>query len=296
MNASQSQFKLMAQHGAGVRVGTPGGTVVLSRLPGGRSQIAGQAPSVKFVLQGEETYTIAGRTRRVGPGEFILVEGGTDFEVRTSSGDESIGLCIYLGTDASQSADASEQMDLAAPVVSGHRLDPLSAILCDYANTLARDPNTGLCLASGLVRQASAGSQAFLARFAHTRRRLSQAKAATRTEILQRLERARAFIHDHVAEIVTLDQIAREAALSRFHLSHAFCEAYGQPPLTYHRSLRLKDAGAKLRLGAASATELADQLGYASLSAFSRAFKGQFGVPPSHFATSRRHLQFRNCG
>ena len=280
----QTQFQLMARHGDGVRACTPGGTVVLSWLPGGRSRINGQAPSIKFVLQGEETYEIAGRRRRIGPGEFLVVEGGTDFDICTSRSDDSIGLCIYLGADPA-SASGSEQSELAAPVIGGSRLDPLSALLSAYTGALTHSPNSGTRLAQQLVRQAGEGSQAFLARFAKARRLLSQARPATRTEILQRLERARAFIHDHAHRPLTVDEIAREAALSRFHLIHAFSEAYGQPPIAYHRSLRLKDAAAKLSLGVASPTELSDQLGYASPSAFTRAFKAEFGIAPSRFAT-----------
>ena len=287
MEAVSSHFQVMARHDAAVRVGTPGGTVIFSRLPAGRSRITAQAPSVKFVLQGEETYCIAGRSRRVGPGEFILVEGDTDFEVRTSSSDELIGLCIYLGIDTPDDCEPRSRADLAAPVIGGSRLDPLSAMLSTYAGAMVHDPLSGAGLASKLVRQAGAGSEQFLTRFARAQRKLTQARPATRTEILQRLERARAFIHDQTDRLLTLDEIARVAALSRFHLIHAFGEAYGQSPLAYHRSLRLRAAAAKLRLGKASPSELADQLGYASPSAFTRAFKAEFGEPPSRFAVRR---------
>ena len=281
MRAVSSQFQPMSRHDEAVRTGTPGGTVIFSRLPAGRSRIAAHPPSLKFVLQGEETYVIAGRTRRVGPGEFILVEGHTDFEVRTSSRDESIGLCIYLGIAAPQERTTSE---LAAPVIGGSRLDPLSAMLSSYAGAMVRDLHAGAGLANRLVRQAAAGSEDFLTRFARAQRKLTQARPATRTEILQRLERARSFIHDQAGRLLTLDEIARVAALSRYHLIHAFGEAYGVSPLAYHRSLRLRAAAVKLRLGAASPSELADQLGYASPSAFTRAFKAEFGEPPSRFA------------
>ena len=285
MEASSSQFEFMDRHTAAARAGSPGGTVIFSRLPAGRSSITAHAPSLKFVLLGEETYIIDGRSRRVGPGEFILVEENMDFEVRTSSSEESIGLCIYLGIEEHRRHPGPS--GLAAPVISGNRLDPLSTMLSSYAAALLRNPSAGARLAHKLVRRAGTGSEEFLTRFARAQRKLTQARSSTRTEILQRLERARAFIHDQAGRLLTLDEVAQVAALSRFHLIHAFGEAFGQTPLAYHRSLRLRAAAEKLRLGVASPSELADQLSYASLSAFTRAFKAEFGEPPSRFVCRR---------
>lgn len=275
-------FLRMMNHGAGDR---GGGAVILSQLPEGRSQIAARAPSVKFVLRGEETYTIAGRCYRVGPGEFILVEAGVGFDVRTSDG--SIGLCIYLPVDEGDDGDTASEM--GTPVIGGTRLDPFSKLLNSYAVAMKGEPEEAANLAAPLLSQAQNGSMAFLARFASTQRQLRQTKPATRTEILRRLERARSYIHENSYRRLSLDEIAREAALSRFHLAHTFCEAYGRGPLAYHRSLRLKDAATKLGRGLASATELAEQLEYAFPSAFTRAFKAEFGVSPSTHAreTSR---------
>ena len=57
-------FIQMTRHGEGAREPLRRGCVVLSRLEGGRSAIRALAPSVKYVLAGEELYRIDGRTRR----------------------------------------------------------------------------------------------------------------------------------------------------------------------------------------------------------------------------------------
>jgi len=72
-----------------------------------------------------------------------------------------------------------------------------------------------------------------------------------------------------------------QRGLSRFHLTRMFSEVYGAPPLSYHRQLRLDLAAIRLRLGATTPTALAHEMGYGSLSAFSRAFRSRFGFPPS---------------
>jgi AraC-like DNA-binding protein len=275
--APDTLFLHVREHGEGTRLGHRRGTVVLSRLEGGRSAIRALAPSLKYVLEGEEVYRIDGRTRRVRAGEFLLVEAGADFEVRTPRPDATIGLCVYLGVDG----EAPAAQEPFGRVLGGGPGEPLSALLGRYARLLASRPTAGPALARRIVREATVGAEDYLAAFANRLDRLGALKRSTRIETLQRIERARGFIHASAGRAISLEEVAGEAALSRFHLSRSFAEVFGLPPLAYHRRLRLDAAARLLKADAASATEIADQLGYASLSAFTRAFRQQFGVPPS---------------
>jgi AraC-like DNA-binding protein len=270
-------FYLMSDHGEGERLPLRHGCVVLSRLQGGRSAVRALAPSVKFVLTGEEVYKIDGRSRAVRPGSFLLVEAGTEFEVSTPRPDETVGLCVYLGVAP---GPAVERGPLGR-VIEGCAAEPLTPLLSRYARLLASRPEAGPRLAPTIVHQVTAGAEDYLSTFASRLERLSSLKRSTRIETLQRIERARAFIHDHRDEPLTLDSIASKAALSRFHLSRSFAEVHGLPPLAYHRRLRLEGAARLLKEGSASPTELSERLGYGSLSAFTRAFRQAYGVPPS---------------
>lgn len=270
-------FFRIAQHGEGERLPLRRGCVVLSTLPGGRSAIRALAPSVKFVLSGEEIYKIDGRTRALRPGRFLLVEAGSEFEVVTPRPDETVGLCVYLGVSP---APAPEREPLGR-VIEGCAAEPLAPLLARYARLLSARPETGATLAAKIVQQVGAAAEDYLSTFASRLERLTSLKRSTRIETLQRIERARAFIHDHRDRPLSLDEIASEAALSRFHLSRSFAEVHGLPPLAYHRRLRLDGAARLLRDGAASPTELSERLGYGSLSAFTRAFRQAYGVPPS---------------
>jgi AraC-like DNA-binding protein len=270
-------FYLMKDHGEGERLPLRHGCVVLSRLAGGRSIVRALAPSVKFVLSGEEVYKIDGRARAVKPGRFLLVEAGTEFEVSTPRPDETVGLCVYLGA----AGPPDWEQGPLGRVIEGCGAEPLAPLLSRYARLLAARPDAGPAMASKIVQQVTAGAEDYLSTFASRLERLSSLKRSTRIETLQRIERARAFIHDHQDRPLTLDEIAARAALSRFHLSRSFAEVHGLPPLAYHRRLRLEGAARLLRQGSASPTDLADRLGYASLSAFTRAFRQAYGVPPS---------------
>jgi AraC-like DNA-binding protein len=276
---AETPFIPMHGHGEGCREPLKSGCVVLSRLPGGRSSIRALAPSLKYVLHGEEVYHIDGRTRCVRAGEFLLVEAGTDFEVRTARPEETVGLCVYLGVTHGSPA-ARETLELGR-VINGSPVEPLAGLLGHYARLLAARPAAGPSLARRIVQEATIGAEDYLATFANRLERLGSLKRSTRIETLQRVERARCFIHAHSGRTITLEEIAAEAALSRFHLTRSFAEVHGLPPLAYHRRLRLEAAAQLLKREAASATEVAEQLGYGSLSAFTRAFRQAFGVPPS---------------
>ena len=271
-------FIEMRQHGEGARQPLRRGCVVLSRLEGGRSRIRALAPSVKYVLEGEEVYCIDGRSRRVRAGEFLLVEAGTEFEVTTPRPDETIGLCVYLGV-----SDAPAPLDALPmpPMLEGSPIDPLATLLGRYARLLAARPEAGPSLARHIVQEATIGAEDYLAGFSNRLERLACVKRSTRIETLQRVERARCYIHAHADRGLTLEEVASRAALSRFHLTRSFADVFGLPPLAYHRRLRLDRAARLLRADAASATDIAAELGYASLSAFTRAFRQHFGVPPS---------------
>ncbi|MFN3387531.1 MAG: helix-turn-helix domain-containing protein [Allosphingosinicella sp.] len=276
-------FIQMTRHGEGAREPLRRGCVVLSRLDGGRSAIRALAPSVKYVLAGEEVYRIDGRSRRVRAGDFLLVEAGTEFEVLTPRPDETIGLCVYLGVS---DGGGGAQPALPLPrVLEGSPIDPLAGLLGRYARLLAARPQAGAGLARRIVHEATIGAEDYLTGFSNRLERLGSVKRSTRIETLQRIERARSFIHAEANRNISLDEIAGVAALSRFHLTRSFAEAFGLPPLAYHRRLRLDRAAALLKAEADSATGIAAQLGYASLSAFTRAFRQHFGVPPTQART-----------
>ena len=273
-------FIQVSEHGEGLRRPLRRGSVVLSKLPGGRSAIRALAPSVKYVLRGEEVYRIDGRTRCVRAGEFLLVEAGSEFEVRTPRPDETVGLCVYLGVGEGGTATVRSPGELDR-VINGSPIDPLAGMLGRYARLLSQRPQAGPALARRIVQEVTIGAEDYLSSFANRLERLGSLKRSTRIETLHRVERARCFIHSGADRSVTLEEIASEAALSRFHLTRSFADVFGLPPLAYHRRLRLDTAARRLRRDEVSATELAGQLGYGSLSAFTRAFRQHFGVPPS---------------
>ncbi len=102
------------------------------------------------------------------------------------------------------------------------------------------------------------------------------------------ITRAVAFIREnyHDSEL-TLDSVAREAHISRFHFSRSFKAQTGRRFIDYLTMLRLSRARVLLTESDDSITSICHAVGYRDLSHFERTFKGWFAVSPSEFR--RRH-------
>jgi AraC-like DNA-binding protein len=79
----------------------------------------------------------------------------------------------------------------------------------------------------------------------------------------------------------TLEALAREVAASRSVLAERFTHFVGQPPMHYLMRWRMQLAAARLSDHAAKISAVAQEVGYESEAAFSRAFKRLTGVPPA---------------
>jgi AraC family transcriptional regulator len=88
------------------------------------------------------------------------------------------------------------------------------------------------------------------------------------------------FIESHLAEALTLDEVAGIAGISRFHLVRAFAAATGLPVMRYARARRLTEAARALAGGAPDILSLALDADYGSHEAFTRAFRDHFGITP----------------
>jgi len=105
-----------------------------------------------------------------------------------------------------------------------------------------------------------------------------------------RIQESMAFIRAHAATRLTVDELARRAAMSPSHFAHRFRAVARVSPMRYVKHVRLHDARLLLLRGA-RASEVADRVGYASASHFTRDFKSYFGVPPAEYARRLHALQ-----
>jgi transcriptional regulator GlxA family with amidase domain len=93
--------------------------------------------------------------------------------------------------------------------------------------------------------------------------------------------RALALLHAEPERGWTVDDLARQIALSRSVLAERFAALVGEPPIQYLMRWRLALAAQTLRSGDEAIARVAARTGYVSQTAFNRAFKREFGMPPA---------------
>jgi AraC-like DNA-binding protein len=90
-------------------------------------------------------------------------------------------------------------------------------------------------------------------------------------------------LHQRAAHPWTLEELAREVGVSRSVLAERFSHFVGLPPMQYLAQWRIQLAASLLRTSQSSLAEIAEQVGYGSETALSRAFKRWVGVAPAPY-------------
>ncbi len=85
----------------------------------------------------------------------------------------------------------------------------------------------------------------------------------------------------------SLESLAQAAGMSRSRFAARFLQAYGSPPMTFLRELRLARAAQMLTERRAPVKRIAQLVGFESRSAFTRAFTASHGQSPRAFRASR---------
>ncbi|WP_228218447.1 helix-turn-helix transcriptional regulator [Aromatoleum toluclasticum] len=99
--------------------------------------------------------------------------------------------------------------------------------------------------------------------------------------------RALALLHEQPERDWTIDELGREVGLSRSALHERFMQFLAEPPMHYLAHWRIQLGSRLLRESNRTVAAIAQEVGYESEAAFSRAFKRLVGQPP---ATWRRRL------
>lgn len=88
------------------------------------------------------------------------------------------------------------------------------------------------------------------------------------------------YVEGHFADEMTLDDVAKAAGVTRYHMARVFDIAFGRSVMGYVRGRRLTEAARALAGGAPDILAVALDAGYGSHEAFTRAFHEQFGLTP----------------
>jgi AraC family transcriptional regulator len=99
----------------------------------------------------------------------------------------------------------------------------------------------------------------------------------------ERILRVLVHIQTHLDDPLTLDSLASVACFSPYHFHRIFRGLVGEPVAEHLRRLRLERAAGRLKFTDRPVIDIALDAGYDSHEAFTRAFRSNFGRPPSTY-------------
>ena len=98
------------------------------------------------------------------------------------------------------------------------------------------------------------------------------------------------YIDLHFKESLTLDQLAEDAHMNKYYLSHAFKREYGVSPINYMITKRIEESKYLLAETDLSMSQIAQLLGFSSLSYFSQVFRRTQATTPMEYRQSTKNL------
>ena len=240
---------------------------------------------IYFFLCGDVSFKVEGRTYHLEPGDLLLINPQELHQPEICSENlyERIVLWIdrsYLTALCGTGVDLTACFDREAP---------------NHTNLLRPSKVRRASIAQMLERMnrefysADMGSQAYaqglLLQFMVEINRLARQNA---TPIQKREEpdlvsQVLAYIGSHYQENITLESLAAEFYVSKYHLSHEFSHRVGTSVYRYVIFRRLMQARELMAAGQAPG-EVYQSCGFGDYANFYRAFKGEYGISPREFA------------
>ena len=101
----------------------------------------------------------------------------------------------------------------------------------------------------------------------------------------------RQYIDNHFKENLTLDQLAGLVHINKYYLSHAFRKEFNTSPISYLISRRIRESRFLLAETDHTLSQIAQILGFSSLSYFSQSFRRLEGMSPMEYRRGHRGIR-----
>lgn len=237
-------------------------------------------PMVNLILRGGKTMTVGGQTLEYDAATYFVM---------------SIGLPA-VGT-VRPDEDGAPYLAVALTLDT----EPLASLLTDLPNHSAR-PQSDTAFAVATVTADFLDAWVRLLRLMHQREDIPALAPVYEREILyrvlkgpmgwmlydiaapdsalSRVNRSIQAIRTNFARPFRIDELAAESAMSVSTFHRHFKAATALSPIQYQKEVRLLHARRRLLTSQCSITSVAHEVGYESLSQFSREYSRAFGLPP----------------
>lgn len=251
---------------------------------------------VKYVASGEEIYYANNKKYNVKVGEYIIGNEFTKSLVKINSKESVQGLCIDISSEII--SEVAEFHDLNGSELKEFLLsDQFFVNRYNVKNTslgyTLNDINQKI--KSGTFTNDLHQNELFysLAEYIITDQRfvfdhlnnLDFKKDLTNEEVFRSVLNAKSFIDENLTANLSLENIAIQSGISKYHFIRVFKSAFGISPYQYQKRKRLELAKSDLIKGN-DIFFTAILYGFPDVPTFSKAFKQQFGQTPGSIRKS----------
>lgn len=255
------------------------GLVILRETAPTVLQFAISKPLVALVLQGDKRVTMGSSSFDFGAGDSLLIT--TDVPTVSQITRATVVAPYYslvMELDAAVIAELVSEIG-PLPFAAGRpvRVDPTDMEVADAAGRLLRlldRPDTLAVLGGQLLRE--------LHFWLLSGRHGGAIRAlGVKDSHAQRVARAVTILRDRYAEPVRMEQLAEAAGMSLSAFHAHFRTITSLTPLQFQKQLRLIEARRRMLAEGRAISDAAYDVGYESVSQFTREYGRLFGAPPA---------------
>jgi AraC family transcriptional regulator len=276
-----------------------GSFVVFSKLTNFESKVPFNNFAIKYVAKGRELYNINGKDYMLSDSQYLLGNSSCVGEVEVNSSKPVTGICIDIDQPiissilASYVAPDTSDLDLTLDTYFGSngfteesfdaRTTSCGKMLQQFELKIHNNPYEEYVIEKEFFFRFGEAIINDYSTFIQQTHKLRSVKDTTRRELVKKINLGKAFIDDHFLMQMDIDVVARESHISLYHFYRLFKLVHGISPYQYIKNKRLAKAGEILAKERMSVAQLAVEVGYSDIHAFSKAFKQYYGCPPSQF-------------
>ena len=258
-----------------------------------REVIARSCLEIRFAIVGNED----GLVRRIGAGQHqeTIPVAGTAWLNPSGVGDDVLSITapipkvMHLSLPTTLFSRLSDDFDLPKdPAYSVRYAAVRDEVIASIVRSILSDMTTETSVGRMHAETASLMLAAHIvSRYCDSGSRRPTGPTSRQLDQV-RMRLVLDYVSEHLADEITLADLARVAGLSTFHFARMFAGALGLPPQRYLSRLRLEKAMVEIEAGKLSLSQIAFISGFSSQGSFARAFRRATGLTPGQFRRHRR--------